>query len=1708
MKLLRSRNSEDGFVLIAVLVVLLALLVLTAPFLETATHADQAAHQVSDRVDARLALDSATRHARANLGGSHPALDPTPYYDSLEELNTVGKLPTEVLDSNDAEGVMWEVEVADLSGKVDLDTANPMVIANLAGLVTRLRKPLTRDGKEILVHSLEPFEDSGVVWIEGERISYTGHSTEEGPALIGLSRGLGSSELEDGSFEGPGPPNGHGIGAHVIDQRAFAMNAWRTATGDGILRNLDQREQLPELQKYVLSGELGDEHMYLIDALGSVHNDVAGGPVWQRAARVTQTVEPLETWALRVDNPQWFSAGSIIQIRSELGEELRWVQRNAGTLLLDSVLELEHPAWDTEVRVLCRRPVNLNTAPSEVIEALYLGLQIVGRNDRITGGEAAELAALTIASRPFDGFGDFLRRLVLPAAQIDQLPTDAPARPAALDDEAESAVIQPIDAVALYLNGLNSNDARLAYSTMPYAFTSREVYGMELRSAVNAKSGVERASAQRDRVELIVPQEPLFTMFSRQEDFEMAVRMDRESAYWMTGPESVTRHDGRTIPPSRLIPHLGTLNGQPYVPGIGQQQLDADGEPIQPTRVLPSREDDAWAQLWPIRLPSDNQWQNRTIHFDHETRELEGRYLPDEAIRRPADDALIGWAGAGDGMLARALQSSFWIQPQSMTDSRLLDLAGLSQESDRVSLQLEGSDLVLRVLDGFGDHPGSPEIEATEARYAIAAGEGPGLPANTWSHLSIDVAGSRPDQVDLMVDGQAHGVRRLGMTRTIGPVSPTTSLIPVLSVEGFPVQGVAQIGNEMVEYVLDGDALRVSFNTEGPLAGFGGRFARLQHDVEGADVTVPLDLASGLTNGSYPDGTTVMVYGYAAPLGSNVPAGGSELPMDMGPFRVARVIDVGGDENMEPIFAGGGFVDWGGGMEGDSMPPLVLAQADFGTESTDAGDVMEAFNRNGGYAALVQLRWTAGIGADQFSAAGTPLGGIELIRYSGWSGNELNVTARGDVVQGELPSLGEINDMIGGNRAFVFDWRGGVTLNGAIIETYLRASTFCVPISVPAPGATDLDFLPPLGRSEFAQITRLDEAEMTEWVRYDEIQSTYGQLVRCEQAALLDLMNALTASGDSQGNNAEQPIPPGGGGGNLIVPPDAAKSPKAMTPPAHTASQQGQSGPTGGAWEPWLGEHEYADFPLTHAAADAFHFRGVLGTHSHAHAAGTLVLPVWRMPSGNLERGRLGAQDHVFLSSADADHPGWPLVVSRAHIPTGQRIVNGWSSNPNDGSDAQAGGTSIVNQNILFDQFVAFTTSNPEPMTPGEAPGPGGATDTRLLARVVKHPSGERPRIVGTTVIGGTATGGGGDSSSGSGAAAEVPDALIDEITFWTPQFGVGIGGAVPAYHAQGSSLLVVDELLPADLEFSVRAHSVRLPGGTAADAGNRLDAIPADGGLLRMGEEILCYESRDPETGEIRVAPLGRGLLGTTPQAHTNGQTVTWLEWIPTSVLAAPLGAGDSTISVVSTNGFPAEGTLLIGSEVIHYTRQGGSAFHMPRRSSQPGRLDGQGDGIFRGRFGTPAQGHALGAPVIWFPARYWDRYAPRADAPEMSWFGFERHQPGAFWESFFFDSDPGFQGMAQIGVLARTDPDVPWDADPDTTDGLDLYWRGRKDGQELALDRQSDHIEWRVVVRYTGGSCDPTTGRSHGWKETPRFLRLGSTCTAPGIVLRSLDR
>jgi hypothetical protein len=201
-------------------------------------------------------------------------------------------------------------------------------------------------------------------------------------------------------------------------------------------------------------------------------------------------------------------------------------------------------------------------------------------------------------------------------------------------------------------------------------------------------------------------------------------------------------------------------------------------------------------------------------------------------------------------------------------------------------------------------------------------------------------------------------------------------------------------------------------------------------------------------------------------------------------------------------------------------------------------------------------------------------------------------------------------------------------------------------------------------------------------------------------------------------------------------------------------------------------------------------------------------------------------------------------------------------------------------------------------------------------------------------------------------------------------------------------------------------------------------------------------------------------------------------------------------------------EGTILIDRELIHYTWHRDGALEMPRASEEPGEMDRDGPGLFRGRFGTEPADHAAGTPVILFPFRYWDRWAERADGPELAYMGLQVEQPAAWWRSVFWSWEEPAAGGSRMGVLQKTDPTTPWDADPDLEPGLDLQWDGIVNEKPVPVAAAADGMEWRVFVDYLPGAFDPDTALSHGWKTTPRLRRLGVFFIGPSLVLRSLDR
>src|SRR5262249_39594257 len=209
---------------------------------------------------------------------------------------------------------------------------------------------------------------------------------------------------------------------------------------------------------------------------------------------------------------------------------------------------------------------------------------------------------------------------------------------------------------------------------------------------------------------------------------------------------------------------------------------------------------------------------------------------------------------------------SLWIKPRELEDgARLLDVGGRFKDSDRLSLLFEGGDLVLRVLDGGGDHPTTDFKEQAEVRYPLS-GSGAGMPKDVWTHVEIAVDGSRPDQIAMWVDGR-RAKHTPGLTRLTSAIAAESDSLPVESTEGFPDKCVVRIGDELIEVIKKGDkSFQAIFQSSGENSGFGGRVAR--EVFQGADP----ETNGGLYKSTdHPAGSTVQLYGYSLPLFSNVP---------------------------------------------------------------------------------------------------------------------------------------------------------------------------------------------------------------------------------------------------------------------------------------------------------------------------------------------------------------------------------------------------------------------------------------------------------------------------------------------------------------------------------------------------------------------------------------------------------------------------------------------------------------------------------------------------------------------------------------------------------------------------------------------------------------------------------------------------------------------
>ena len=140
--------------------------------------------------------------------------------------------------------------------------------------------------------------------------------------------------------------------------------------------------------------------------------------------------------------------------------------------------------------------------------------------------------------------------------------------------------------------------------------------------------------------------------------------------------------------------------------------------------------------------------------------------------------------------------------------------------------------------------------------------------------------------------------------------------------------------------------------------------------------------------------------------------------------------------------------------------------------------------------------------------------------------------------------------------------------------------------------------------------------------------------------------------------------------------------------------------------------------------ARTLHFRGVLGTESGEHGAGTTVVPVVRIGADmkSLDVGRPGADDAAFVVGDGPNDLGFAAFVHRAHYPAPSRVFHAYTS-PNDGTlSVVAASETTAGQGNSFDVqsgYVAFDRGMPVP-----TPAGGAAAAADLLGPTEVLPPG------------------------------------------------------------------------------------------------------------------------------------------------------------------------------------------------------------------------------------------------------------------------------------------------------------------------------------------------------------------------------------------------
>ena len=1692
--------------LLAVLFALTLLMMLSLPFAVSMSVGADAAMRDVEQTMAEQASASVRELMLAEIAMTHPSIDETPDYDGLEEYPRGVDVPEGFQALTDEGRVLLGGEVRDLQRYASLDAASPLMLANALGTASRLSAELEPDASSMSLQDASALPDQGYVWVANEVIGYDG---VEGNTLTGLQRGL---------FQDQGFANGTtGINreALVLDYRCVLASIWPFYGPDRNGKRVPYRS-VGELLEIGKAG-LGTFTTREIDAMARIfHVDAQSetAPTWGHAERVFNDLQPGMTRTLMVKSAVHLSSGSTVRIRNvstgatEYGLLMRAATQQPGRaqLQLPSVFQLSllmpvrqaFPAIDTVVEPLIPSPVNLNTASVEVLTAVIshvrrsANLWISNDNGRrpavpasFSPSEAAELAqeiarmrgyedgGVPGASGPFRDWQDLVQRVFTPRLQAEG------------DNRGRNKWVD------LYRCLRTGRDSILEMGTSPICFKSGP--WVTYRAAASRSRSVIAPGVvgrhERSGFAAVLPGFRIEHKWSTQTKFEDAFVLDRRSPFWMTGPINLGHlQPGSTgnDPAARYFPHLIPV-AYPNL-GLGAPRYAVNDEAdsgIEPATSMARRR--RWTNT---RSPLEIDSFATNINRRGRDVQREGPYAmnntgpmaqggaPPAGGNRRHDQ--IAYPFSVDGGFLGRFATSFWVEPQSLENVILWDYNDDDPDRNRLSVLGRDGNLVFEVIDEAGIDPNPSQspagIERTSVQVNLPLAE-LGLPSDTPVHLNVSAPTGRPADMSFFVDGMTRGQPnyRTYLTGAIPPFDPTlqNNAIPygtdptansgnerfldiqVESTEGFPPVGILRIGLELFEYTsINGNTFEARSRDS-----LGGRGARMRGREfrpsipvdQNGDPTVDFDdpQFTGLNLDVFPEhpaGAMVELYGYSALVSEDkaLMVGGTTLTGSLGGFAIAR----GYIDNPDPISItplNGPPLPVGVGIDENWNGDLLLADpiptGDDQPPAEGSNEIIEAFPASGGYALVMQSRF--GFESNQSGqTTGTPteVGGIELVRYQARQGNKLTGIQRAQTLPGDDSRIN--NETFDGTaRRFVTDYDSNFTLaNGqGTWDDIPTLIVWIVPVSISVQNTGQLWDPVSTGMSEWVQLLPSGNDVDTEWVRYDAIADNQ-HLVRGNRAAWASVYFELTRS------NRRRRVQVGPLGPEQIDDP--------------TEPPWGQVVPSAGfiGYTPQI----ESTYPQIHYARRRLDFRGddFTGTSSHPQN-NAKVLQCHRIKvrwsNYGAYTGRCGRHDRVALVQGSA--------ASGTSRPAVEWHTVNWKAVRWNSDNLQADRAPAELFGPWPFQLVGFKD---EVQNLFQGPPQGTVIqDSRFYDRIVKFPSGELPAAFCP------------EPTIGGGANNEQPvQGIVDEVE-------------VVGHFAAD---LILDEIMDENAqEFVVdRYFTYNSTGRVWGGGADLANAYPQGGGLVQVDDEIMAYSA--VADGRFTVAQNGRGLLNTEPRGHDRGARVKFLTHRPAAILTGGVGANESVITVQDLAPFPIAGTLLMGQELLHYTwtRSNINTFEMPNwyPPNEDGTVETSSSaarGLFRGRYGTIAQGASSGQVVISWPFRYWDRYAEFCDDPELAYSQLTTNEAPVFFRDLRWRQETQ-DARVQLVCRVRTDSLVPWTADPTNRTGFWEFQGSPADGAAHKIGRQASRLEVRFQTIYQPGCVDLAAFTAHGWKTSAR--------------------